>query len=86
LGKGTQVGRAECEEGLGLAGCLHELYFDPILAIELDDSSHREGRRRERDSFVDDALSAAELPLLRVPVRRSYSPQELADVIRQQVG
>jgi len=58
----------------------------PILAIELDDSSHREGRRRERDSFVDDALSAAELPLLRVPVRRSYSPQELADVIRQQVG
>jgi len=58
----------------------------PVLAIELDDSSHREGKRRKRDSFVDAALSAAELPLLRVPVRRSYSPQELADLIRERVG
>jgi len=58
----------------------------PVLAIELDDSSHREGKRRKRDSFVDAALSAAELPLLRVPVRRSYSPQELAEVIAEQVG
>jgi len=58
----------------------------PVLAIELDDSSHGERQRRERDSFVDAALSAAQLPLLRVPVRRSYSPQELAEVIAEQVG
>ena len=58
----------------------------PILAIELDDSSHREGKRRQRDSFVDAALDAAELPLLRVPARRSYSPQELADSIRLRLG
>lgn len=58
----------------------------PILAIELDDSSHREGKRRKRDSFVDAALDAAKLPLLRVSVRRSYSPQELADLIRLQLS
>src|SRR3990170_209703 len=58
----------------------------PILAIELDDSSHRDGKRRQRDSFVDAALDAAELPLLRVPARRSYSPQELAELIRLQLG
>jgi hypothetical protein len=58
----------------------------PILAIELDDSSHREGKRRKRDSFVDAALDAADLPLLRVPVRKSYSPRELADMIALQLG
>jgi hypothetical protein len=58
----------------------------PILAIELDDSSHREGKHRERDSFVNAALDAADLPLLRVPVRRSYSPRELADMIALQLG
>jgi hypothetical protein len=36
---GTQVGRSECEEGLGLARGLHELYFDPILTVELHDGS-----------------------------------------------
>ncbi len=58
----------------------------PLLAIELDDSSHRESQRRKRDSFVDAALDAAKLPLLRVLVRRSYSPQELADLIRLQLS
>ena len=58
----------------------------PILAIELDDSSHREDSRMERDSFVNAALNAAELPLLRVPVRRSYSPQELTELIRLKLG
>jgi hypothetical protein len=54
----------------------------PRLAIELDDSSHSRAARRERDSFVDAALSAAELPLLRVPVRRGYSPHDLGEMIR----
>jgi hypothetical protein len=54
----------------------------PRLAIELDDSSHSRPARRERDSFVDAALSAAGLPLLRVPVRRGYSPHDLGEMIR----
>jgi hypothetical protein len=58
----------------------------PVLAIELDDSSHRESKRKERDSFVDAALDAADLPLLRIAVRKSYSPHELADMIALQLG
>lgn len=46
----------------------------PILAIELDDSSHQRPDRIARDEFVDNALGQAGLPLLRVPVRAKYDP------------
>ena len=58
----------------------------PLLAIELDDSSHLGLDRRKRDAFVNSALSAAGLPLLRVTVRRSYAGRELAASIRRQMG
>jgi len=51
--------------------------FAPLLAIELDDSSHERFDRRRRDAFIDSALEAAGLPLLRVPVRLVYDPAEL---------
>jgi len=44
----------------------------PALAIELDDSSHERFDRRRRDAFVDSALGAAGLLILRVPVRLVY--------------
>lgn len=53
-----------------------------VLAIELDDRSHRESKRQDRDRFVDAALAAASVPLLRVTARRSYSAQSL----RQQIA
>lgn len=49
----------------------------PILAIELDDSSHDRPSRRERDVFVDKALEAANLPILRIRARRSYYSTDL---------
>jgi hypothetical protein len=48
-----------------------------VLAIELDDSSHSHPRRRARDIFVDQALKAAGVPLIRVPVSRSYDASSL---------
>ena len=36
----------------------------PLLAIELDDSSHARSDRSARDRFVDSALDVAGLPLL----------------------
>ncbi len=54
----------------------------PVLAIELDDRSHQRQNRRERDSFLDDTLSQAGLPLLRITTRRSYDPQVLAQLVR----
>lgn len=43
-----------------------------ILCIELDDSSHNHPSRIARDKFLNAALAAAEVPLMRVPVTRGY--------------
>lgn len=49
----------------------------PLAGIELDDSSHEEEDRRDRDAFVDAAFASAGLPLIHVPVQRSYNPAEV---------
>jgi hypothetical protein len=51
--------------------------LQPVYTIELDDSSHRQAGRRERDAFVESVLATANLPLVRVPVRATYNTQEL---------
>ena len=45
----------------------------PIVAIELDDSSHSRSDRQERDDFVDSVFESAQLPLLHVRAQRTYS-------------
>lgn len=48
------------------------------LAIELDDSTHRTNRNRiDRDKFVNKAFETANVPLLRIDVRRSYDVERL---------
>lgn len=49
----------------------------PMLAIELDDSSHNKPHVKARDAFVEKAYETAEIPLLRQQVRRDYSTAEL---------
>ncbi len=58
----------------------------PILAVELDDSSHEANRRRERDEVVNAVLRAAGLPLLRVPAKRAYQPGDIAELIRLKIS
>lgn len=55
----------------------------PLVAIELDDSSHDRADRQERDGFIDSALAAAGLPTLHVTARSGYNVQQLADSIHQ---
>ena len=50
--------------------------------IELDDRSHLQPHRRERDKFFDAALAVADIPVLRVIVQRTYSPKELREQAR----
>ncbi|HEX7550916.1 MAG TPA: DUF2726 domain-containing protein [Candidatus Methylomirabilis sp.] len=57
----------------------------PQLVIELDDSSHARRDRRKRDAFVDAALAAAGLPILRVPTQRAYAPAELRAMIEDEM-
>jgi hypothetical protein len=54
----------------------------PVLAIELDDSSHQRADRQERDAFVEQVFAAAKLPLVRVPVRAAYDTRELASLFQ----
>ena len=53
----------------------------PRLAIELDDASHRQARRKERDQFLEAACQSAGLPLLRIAVHRDYMVRELREQI-----
>jgi hypothetical protein len=55
--------------------------FRPLLCVELDDASHGRADRMTRDGFLDLALRAAGLPLIRVRAKRAYNVAEL----RQQI-
>jgi very-short-patch-repair endonuclease len=58
----------------------------PVLGIELDDRSHERPDRIARDELVDGVFAAAGLPLLRVPVRQGYAPEELVALIQPCFG
>jgi very-short-patch-repair endonuclease/predicted RNA-binding Zn-ribbon protein involved in translation (DUF1610 family) len=60
--------------------------IQPVCAIELDDSSHANFNRQQRDVFFDRAMKNAGLPLLRVPVAFSYNPHELAQKLTSVIG
>ena len=47
--------------------------------LELDDSSHKKGKRQERDAFLEQACAAAGLPLLRMPTKKGYVLAEVAE-------
>lgn len=53
----------------------------PALVIELDDVTHRLPERQGRDIFLNEVLRVAGIPLLCVPVRKSFS----APVLRGQI-
>lgn len=51
--------------------------LSPIIAVELDDSSHHRPDRVARDRDVNRILEIASLPLLRVPVCRTYDGADI---------
>lgn len=55
----------------------------PILAIELDDSSHQTEERIERDNNIDHILNDAGLPILHVKVRPAYEMSILENQIQK---
>ena len=60
--------------------CDHQTTFIR-LAIELDDRSHERARRKDRDAFINQALTAAGVPLLRIQAAARYD----SDLIRAAV-
>ncbi|NQU38512.1 MAG: DUF2726 domain-containing protein [Lentisphaerae bacterium] len=49
------------------------------FAVELDDKSHGKKGRQDRDVFLDAAMNAAGVPLIRFPARKAYSIHEVFD-------
>ena len=57
-----------------------------VCVVELDDKTHRRSDRRERDVFLERALEAAQVPLVRVPSRRSYDVDALRKLLDTGAG
>ena len=55
--------------------------FRPLLAIELDDATHDRPRRTKSDTFENEALKSAGLPLLRL--RGRYEPAQLLEQVER---
>ncbi|MGI6656135.1 MAG: DUF2726 domain-containing protein [Desulfobulbus sp.] len=82
------INRSEWQTGFNKISRKH---FDFILyypesyqiyaAVELDDKSHNEEERRERDIFVEKACEKAGLNLFRFQAQYEYSPKEISDKI-----
>ncbi len=51
------------------------------FVVELDDKSHAREDRQQRDTFVDGALKAAGIPVFHIPVRRSYTIEEVRQAL-----
>jgi hypothetical protein len=60
--------------------------MQPVLGVELDDSSHKQAKRIERDEFVDEVFAAAGLPILHIPAKAGYNAQELAAALAPYIG
>ena len=55
--------------------------LQPMLIIELDDSSHSKSDRIKRDKQNDEAFLTAGLPILHVIAQRGYIPEQLKQQI-----
>ena len=49
----------------------------PLVAVELDDSSHKRANRIARDRFVNAAYDSAKFPLIHFPVQPDYNSADM---------
>lgn len=57
-----------------------------LCAIELNDASHKQAARRDRDDMLAEACRSAELPLVFFAAKRAYSIAEVREAVRQAMG
>jgi very-short-patch-repair endonuclease len=60
--------------------------LEPLLVVELDDSSHKQEDRIERDKFKDETFRAVGLPCLRIELQEKYDWQSLQKQIKEKIG
>jgi hypothetical protein len=54
----------------------------PLFAIELDDKTHNQPKRIERDMEVERILRGAMIPLIRIENRGRFEPKELGRLVQ----
>ena len=59
----------------------HPNTLEIICAIELDDATHTNPKRQQRDQFLNEALRTAKVILHRIPAHPNYSHNEIAALI-----
>ncbi|MGB0204495.1 MAG: DUF2726 domain-containing protein [Neptuniibacter sp.] len=57
--------------------------LQPLCVIELDDKSHSQKKRQKRDQLLESICFGVELPLIRVPAKRSYKLDEVKKMLSQ---
>ena len=55
--------------------------FNVVVAIELDDNSHQQKKRRQRDQFVNAAFQSAGVTLIRQPIKQRYQFDWLKELL-----
>ena len=59
----------------------HPRTFKPMIAIELDDSTHDRMHRRKRDGFLDEVFRVVGMKLVRQRARLTYSVAEVTQTV-----
>jgi hypothetical protein len=76
--------RRICSKQIDFVVC--DAALSPVIAIELDDSSHQRPGRRARDKDVDRIFALAAFPILHVPVQKKYSAAEIEQHLLAKLG
>jgi hypothetical protein len=71
--------RRVCSKHIDFVVC--DAALSPIIAVELDDSSHLRADRQKRDRDVDRIFELAALPILHVPVQKDYAADEIEELL-----
>lgn len=56
-----------------------------LLCIELDDPSHEQRNRIERDNFINQLFNDLNIKFLRIPVQNFYNMEELEKKIKESI-
>lgn len=60
--------------------------IEPLLVIELDDSSHKNYDHAERDQFKNDTFDAVGIPYIRMTIQDQYDTDSLKKQIHEKIG
>ncbi len=55
-------------------------------AIELDDRSHETEKQKKTDAIKDKVFESIEMPLIRIPARRTYQVEEIRAIIETKIN